>query len=188
MIIIFGNFISSWLKDILVLFIIISFLEILLPKGKIKKFVNFILGLLIIFVIISPFGSLNQLRFDIDTQVEDFINSRDNQTILNEQENRIRRTFTSNLSEEVKKLVESNSTFRVVDINISTKEEQNTILLDEVFITVGSSENEKGEIVIDKIQILDKNQPLEDNGYDDLKKLVANYLGIEKNTVFVNAI
>lgn len=188
MIIIFGNFISDWIKDILVLSIIISFLEILLPKGKMKKFVNFILGLLIIFVVISPFSYLNQLRLDLDMKVETFMNSRDAQSMLNEQEERIRSTFTNSLSEEIIRLVESNSTFKVVDINISTKEEGNTVLLDEVIIIAKIDDKHRDEIVIDKIKILPANRPVNENdqGHDDLRRMVADYIGIEKNKVYIN--
>ena len=153
MVIIFQNFISDWLKNILVLFITISFLEILLPKGRMKKLIHFIEGLLIIFVIISPFSSLNQFRFDIDMQVEDFMNNSVNQSILIDQEDRIRITFINNLSQEVKKFVESNSIYRVADVNISMKEEEDTLLLDEVFERIESDDNRQGEIRIEKIKI-----------------------------------
>lgn len=116
------------------------------------------------------------------------MNSRDSLSILNEQEDRIRRVFTSNLSEEVKRLVEINSNFKVVDIDIATKEEEDTLLIDEVVITVKTSDDKKGEIIVDKIQILDSNQLVRENGYEDLRTLVADYLGIDKNTIFVNVI
>lgn len=191
MVIIFQNFISDWLKNILVLFITISFLEILLPKGRMKKLIHFIEGLLIIFVIISPFSSLNQFRFDIDMQVEDFMNNSVNQSILIDQEDRIRITFINNLSQEVKKFVESNSIYRVADVNISMKEEEDTLLLDEVFVRIESDDNRQGEIRIEKIQINDSNNWIlenYDNEQDNLKELLSQYLGIDKNSIYIEVI
>lgn len=190
MVIIFQSFISNWLKDILVLFITISFLEILLPKGRMKKLVHFIEGLLIIFVIISPFSSLNQFRFDIDMQVEDFMNTSVNQNILNDQEERIRSTFINNLSQEVKKIIESNSIYRVSDVNISMREdgEENILLLDEVFVRIESDDKPQGGIKIDKIQINDSNHSVlvnYENQHDNLKDLLSQYLGIDKKSIYI---
>ena len=57
------SFISTWLKDIVVLFILISIAELIMPKGNMKKYINMVIGLLIIFTIISPFAKLLKLNF-----------------------------------------------------------------------------------------------------------------------------
>lgn len=190
MIIIVENFISNWLKDILVVFIVISFLEIILPKGKMKKFVNFIIGLLIIFVIISPFTDLESLQFNIDLQGDEFMDRSDAQGIINEQEARVKEVFTNSINEEVKKLVENNTDYVVVDVNTNAKEEQDTISIEEVSLTIKQdTHNNRGEIAIDQIQIQEPKQPPKyEEKHDDIEKLITDYLGVERNIVYISEI
>lgn len=186
MIVIVENFISNWLKDILVVFIVISFLEIILPKGKMKKFVNFIIGLLIIFVIISPFTDLDVIQLNMDLYTDDLTNSQDNQRIIKNQEARIKEVFTNSISEEVKKLIESNSDYEVVNVKIDTREEEETILIKEVGITVKEgTDNNIGEISIEQIYIGESNHRNLAGEYIEIEGLVADYLGVDRNIVYI---
>jgi stage III sporulation protein AF len=49
------TFLSSWVKNLSLAIIIVSILEMLLPNNKIKKYVKTVMGLYILFSIISPF-------------------------------------------------------------------------------------------------------------------------------------
>lgn len=106
----------------MIVFIAISFLEIILPKGKMKRFVNFIIGLLIIFAIISPFIKLDQLELHINRQTEELMNIRENEMLLNDQEVKVRDIFLERLENEITNLVKNNSSYEVISINIHTNE------------------------------------------------------------------
>lgn len=59
------NFLSSWVKNLSFALIIVSILEMLLPNNKTKKYVKMIMGLYILFSIISPFiEKNNEFSFD----------------------------------------------------------------------------------------------------------------------------
>ncbi len=64
-----SNFIYSWLKDITILFIIISLIDLIMPKGSMKRYINFVIGLLIIFTVINPFINLSKIKFNLDKEV-----------------------------------------------------------------------------------------------------------------------
>ena len=49
------NFFKSWTEQIVIAVIIVSLFELILPKGNLKKYIKVILGLYIVFCIISPF-------------------------------------------------------------------------------------------------------------------------------------
>ena len=49
------NFLSSWVKNLSLAIIVVSILEMLLPNNKTKKYVKMVMGLYILFSIISPF-------------------------------------------------------------------------------------------------------------------------------------
>ena len=57
------EFMSSWVKGLGLAIVIISILEILLPNNKTKKYIRMVMGIYVLFTIISPFIS-NQDVFD----------------------------------------------------------------------------------------------------------------------------
>ncbi len=66
-------FLSSWVKNLCLAVIIISILEMLLPNNKTKKYIKTVMGLYILFSIISPFiENSDKLKFDI-MDVDSFI-------------------------------------------------------------------------------------------------------------------
>ena len=49
------EFISSWAKSLGLAIVIVSILEMLLPNNKNKKYIRMIMGIYILFNIVSPF-------------------------------------------------------------------------------------------------------------------------------------
>lgn len=68
------NFLSSWVKNLSLSLIIVSILEMLLPNNKSKKYVKMIMGLYVLFSIISPFieksDLINLNQINLDTYAE----------------------------------------------------------------------------------------------------------------------
>jgi len=52
------NQINAWIREIFVLILSITFIEIMLPDGNLAKYVKFIFAIIIMAVILSPVGSL----------------------------------------------------------------------------------------------------------------------------------
>jgi len=52
------NQINAWIREIFVLILYITFIEIMLPDGNLAKYVKFIFAIIIMAVILSPVGSL----------------------------------------------------------------------------------------------------------------------------------
>ena len=101
------EFISNWAKGLTMAVIIISILEMILPNNKTKKYVRMIMGVFLLFTIISPFiqndikqelsvANLEDL-FSNQTQIE----SKDeiNQTSMNE---RIEELYIQELEKDIK--------------------------------------------------------------------------------------
>ena len=68
------NFFSTWVKNISLALIVVSILEMLLPNNKTKKYVKVIMGLYILFSMISPFiensDAINLNEIDFNTYLE----------------------------------------------------------------------------------------------------------------------
>ena len=50
------NVIVSWVREVFIIILSITFLEILLPEGSMKKYVKFIFSIVIMAVILEPLG------------------------------------------------------------------------------------------------------------------------------------
>lgn len=48
------NVLTTWVREIFIIILSITFLEILLPEGTLKKYVKFIFSIVIMAVILSP--------------------------------------------------------------------------------------------------------------------------------------
>ena len=74
------EFIKNWVIDIVYMSIFISFLEIVLPKGNMKRFIDMIIGFLIIIVVINPFIKFINKDIDIERNIFTSINRFNNET------------------------------------------------------------------------------------------------------------
>lgn len=190
MIEIFTKFIGEWLKEIVVLFVIISIVDIIMPKGKMKRYVDFIIGILIIFTIISPFTRLRNINFNLDREIRNFndetISSKE---ILNKQEDQIEQIYLSNLSNELKEIVERDTGYRVKAIDIETlPDEQHLFILDEISLVLEYEKvNSKDGIKIQKIEVGEEYLVVDNTSkVGEIKTLVANNLGIEFDRVKIS--
>ena len=58
------EFLSNWIEQIAITIIIVSIFELILPDGKLKKYIKIILGVYVVFCIISPFVDNSLYSFD----------------------------------------------------------------------------------------------------------------------------
>ncbi len=64
------NFLSTWVKNLSLALIIVSILEMILPNSKTKKYIKMVMGLYILFSIISPF--IDSKNFNLENINMDF--------------------------------------------------------------------------------------------------------------------
>lgn len=70
------NFLGKWIEGIAIAVIVASIFEMILPDGNIKKYVKIVLGIYIIFSIISPFVDRKELyNLNIFKEIETYSNN-----------------------------------------------------------------------------------------------------------------
>lgn len=126
------EFLSSWAKSLGVTIVIVSIFEMLLPNNKTKKYIRVILGIFILFNIISPFiNNKNKLSLT-SIDIENYINTKNetiNQTSMN---NRIQDLYEQELEKDIVDKIE-NQGYKVNKCNVSasivkdSENEDNTI-------------------------------------------------------------
>ncbi|MBC8590575.1 stage III sporulation protein AF [Wansuia hejianensis] len=194
---IISDFIYSWLKDIVFLFIIISLIDLIMPKGSMKKYINFVIGLLVIFTVISPFIKLRTLDFDLGKEVFNNLNrekSDYNNELLINQERQIEELYIKKISENIAYIVENNTEYSVYDINLNiSKEDESYGLIKNVDIVlsdVKKADKKNNTVTIERIQTVkltdETSKYIESQEFGDLKKIVSKELGVDEERISIH--
>lgn len=155
-----------------------------------KRYIDFVVGLLIIFTIINPFISLNNLSQDLAMEVNSF-NYDDfyDKSLIAAQEDQVKSIYLKNLNDQVINLIEDETEYSVENMKISTEvNEENIFVIDEVFINLNSKKDKShSEIKIDKISVGNSEDiPVYSSLDPQIKELVADYLQIQLENIHVS--
>lgn len=106
------NFLSAWVKNLALALIIVSILEMILPNNKTKKYVKMIMGLYILFSIISPFiensNKLNINNIDFNSYIEKVQTTSSTSEELDQtsMDNRLNQIYKEELQKDITQKVE----------------------------------------------------------------------------------
>lgn len=94
------NFLSSWAEQIVLAVIIATLFELILPKNKNKKYIQMVIGIYVLFNIISPILETEQVFSFDEYNIEDNVISEEelNQTSMDE---RIEKIYLDELENTV---------------------------------------------------------------------------------------
>ena len=124
------DFLKLWIRDIAFVFVIVSIIEIIIPNNNMKRYIDMVIGLLIIIVIITPFIKLLNKDFDIDKEIfkkeieESKFVYKDNMNLVSMQEEQIKEVYLSKMEEEIKELIQETTNYKVDEISISIYEDE----------------------------------------------------------------
>lgn len=159
------EFISSWAKSLGVTIVLVSIFEMLLPNNKTKKYIRMVLGIFVIFTIISPFIknkdklNLNNIDFENYVSIE---TANVDQTGMND---RIKELYEEELEKDITKKVE---------------EQGYKVKTCKVVATIAEGENDETEISEIKLTI-EKNINEEEKETKNLEnKIVTEIQEIKK--------
>lgn len=116
------EFLSSWAKSLGVTIVIVSILEMLLPNNKTKKYIRMVLGIFVIFNIISPFiTNKDKLNFNsIDIENIDTYATSSNVVNQASMDERIEDLYQEELEKDITKKVEEQG-FEVSNCKVEAK-------------------------------------------------------------------
>lgn len=170
------EFLSSWAKGLGVTIVIVSILEMLLPNNKIKKYIKMVLGVYVIFNIISPIIQ-NKEIFDLDElDLSDYQTTETSAIDQTRMDERIEELYIQELEKDVTKKVKEMGyevTKCKVEAQISDKEEDTKISKIKLKIEKSQEKQEEEE----------KDDSTEDKIVSEIQKIkkVDTTVEIEKN-------
>lgn len=154
------NFLSSWVKNLALALIIVSILEMILPNNKTKKYVKMVMGLYILFSIITPFIE-NSSKFNIDNlDVNSYIDGTKTTSSLSEDvdqtsmDKRLNQIYKEELEKDISQKVEEKG-YTVESCKVDAHISKNDSSIEKITLKIGEktneSENNKKNTVEDKI-------------------------------------
>ena len=142
------SFISSWTQGIIVSVIIASIIEMILPDGNSKKYVKVVIGVFILFSIVSPVinkCTKKEINISSIVDVEKYSDAKqvsstnlEVNTSLN-----IKQMYETNLKVDIKNKIESKG-FKVKDITINISDDEYKI--EKIDIGIMGEINEESEV------------------------------------------
>ena len=181
-----SEFINGWVQGIIVAVIISSIIEMVIPNGSMKKYIKTIVGIFILFAIVTPV--INKIKvysvdnaIKVDKIIEDLSEGETivDKTIENNKSKTIKDVYIENLKEDIC-LKLSNRGYEIGNINIIAADDENFTLECIKINVIGKVLEEK--IQIDDI-VLSKNEKLIDS--DSIKNFISDEYKIDKKKVFI---
>lgn len=174
------NFLSSWVKNLALALILVSILEMILPNNKTKKYVKMIMGLYILFSIISPFIE-NSNIFDLNKITLDTY-SEETQTVISTTDEKVDQT---SMDKRLNQIYEEE-----LEKSIFQKIEENGYEIESCNVKAHISKNDSGieKIVLKVKKKIEKDDSLNSNGEKNSleSKVVTEIQKIQKVKVQVS--
>ena len=174
------NFLSSWVKNLALALIVVSILEMILPNNKTKKYIKMVMGLYILFSIISPFIE-NNTKFNFDNLEDSFVKQYTEET--SSTDIKINQTSMDDRLNEIYK--------EQLEKDITEKVEEKGYEIERCKVVAHISENDSGiEIInlkVNKKTIYDENQQenlntVESKIVTEIQKIQKVKIDISDNT------
>ena len=187
------EWVSGWIQGIIIAVIISTIIEMILPEGNSKKYIKVVIGVYILFSIVSPViskvtGSSFNLTdiIDLDEYIEaSKSNSSMQNQLENQNEEQIKGIYLSSIKNDIKEKIESKG-YIVNSVEIETEDDEQytlkKIILDvEKKIETTSSnsnENESNNTVLEvnevKINVSNTETNTEEKKSTNKKKTISS--------------
>lgn len=196
------NWISDWIQGIIIAVVIGTIIEMILPDGNCKKYVKVVIGVYILFSIISPVITKitgNEFRvsdiFDIDTYIE--TSTHESQTkVETKQQDQIKQIYITNLKEDIKQKLKSKN-YEVTSISVEIENnEQYTLKSMNLQVTQKEQTNSENREIqnVNEIKInignnsesLTKDVKISSKEQKELKEYLSGIYNLEEKNININ--
>lgn len=173
------EFITSWAQGIIIAVIIGTILEMLLPNGNSKKYIKVVIGVYIVFSIVSPvISKFTRSEFKLDSIIdinkyEDKISSYeiDTKNLENTNNSNIKEVYILNLKKDIKaKIEEKGYIVNTIQIEIENTDEYK---VKNINMTISKRENKKEEKKVNEIEKVNIEVKIENNTVEEISEMTS---------------
>ena len=204
------NFLNSWLQGIIISVIVATIIEMILPNGNTKKYVKVVVGIYVVFNIITPIiNEFTNSNFELSSiiNIEEYTKKMDtyevsSNNIEKSNEENIKQIYISNLKNDITaKLEEKEYSVKKVDIEIENNE---TYKIKNVELSLSKKEAKeeqetKNEVVINEIEKVEiqvgekkrddtkeEKSDLTESEKKEIKKYLSSIYEIQEKQITIN--
>ena len=194
------EFLSSWAQGIIVAVIIATLIEMILPNSSSKKYVKVVIGMYILFTIVSPIikklggKDINLNTINIE-KYEQQISKSDNTISRKFEDNNtrsIKYIYVSNLKADISaKLKEKGYEIDTSDIQIKDDENYTIEKITLKLIKMEQKQEKNNEIVINTVEIGNTisqkdSKTLSDDDKQEVKDYISETYDIDKKNINIS--
>lgn len=194
------EFLSSWAQGIIVAVIIATLIEMILPNSSSKKYVKVVIGMYILFTIVSPIikkvggKDINLNTINIE-KYEQQIAKSDNTISRKFEDNNtrsIKDIYVSNLKADISaKLKEKGYEIDISDIQIKDDENYTIVKITLKLIKMEQKQEKNHEIVINTVEIGNAisqkdSKTLSDDDKQEVKDYISETYDIDKKNINIS--
>lgn len=157
------DYLRNWIINIVVTMIFVIFIEILMPSSSMRKYINFVLGLLVMLVILSPLLNIVSANFHINSkilEVSGAIDARDVQLQLDKikkgQKEGIVRTYKQKLEDQIVSQITAAGLVEEVKAEVQIDERYETDefgVITGIRVVVMENNNDNSQPPVQKVEI-----------------------------------
>lgn len=179
------NAMSTWAKSIILAVIVSTIIQMILPEGNNKKYIKTVIGLYILFTIISPIISkISGGNSTIDvSKYENYFNVESTTTAsANVIDKNLDNTYTSSIKADIKnRMKQKGYKVNSIDANIELKNEESYGTINSLKISLEREESNNNSNIqaVNKIEIKisnNTNEAKQNNLTSMEKQEIKNYL------------
>ncbi|HHV38565.1 MAG TPA: stage III sporulation protein AF [Tepidimicrobium sp.] len=192
------DFLTLWVKDIVIVFVLISIMGIIIPNSSMKRYIDMIIGFLIIIVIIAPIVKLVHRNFAVDkvplwdSKIQTEFEHDDRLDKIQKQQ--MESIYVGKIEGEIAELIHENTEYEIVELRLSICEdgeryggiEQLEIDLQR---SQGQEQISKGVILVDNIDSISIGDERETNSTmveikdDKIREAISSRYDIAKEDI-----
>ncbi len=192
------EWIKQWAEGIIIAVIIATILEMLLPDNKNKKYVTTVIGVYILFSIISPIISKFTGK---NINIEDYISKSTevstsysiNNVALLENSSNVEEIYTKTLKADmIEKLKSRNYNTDYIELKVNTTSEKNYGEIQGIYLHISPLDKENSISNVETVNIdVSSNKTIKKNSLSEgeinvIKEFLMDTYGIDKNKIHVN--
>ena len=203
------EFLSSWAKGLGLAIVVVSILEMILPNNKTKKYIRMVMGVYILFTIISPFIK-NKQTIDVSNfEIEKYNNyvSTSEKTTQTSMDKRIEELYIDKLEKDISKKVKEQG-YDILNCEVKAKLNDSEENSEISKIKLQVKKNEKNKInqelslenkVVEEIQKIrpintnivereksNKSEKITNEDKQKIKKFLMEEYGVKEKCLEIN--
>lgn len=141
---------KNWVSTMLCLGIVITFIQLIIPKTNLKKYIYSLIGIITVITVVSPFINIlknNKMEESLNEAIEsmssvDSTNVVDEEVVTQKRDNNLRETFALNMKSDIKtKLEEKGIECKTIDMFLT--EQYN---VEKLKICIGKIDEKKASL------------------------------------------